>query len=370
MEQTAQASDIRYPELRISLKKVTRNAASVLETCKRSGITVTGVVKGANALPEVAQAFVDGGCSQLASSRINQLVQLKQAGIRSTLVLLRTAMLSELELVALYADISLHSEKVVLERLNDICMRNRTRHRVVLMQDVGDLREGVFNPEDLIRLAVHVEDHLESLDLVGIGTNIGCYGSVKPSPENLGALCDTAARIEELIGRKLDIISGGATFSLPLLEQGAMPPRVNSLRIGEGILLARDLPSFYGTASGDLHQDTFVLRAEIIEIQRKPTHPVGELLVDAFGNKPEYANNGIRTRALLAAGRMDFGSHDRLIPVDPGIQIVGSSSDHLILDIEDAQNELKVGDTLDFCLYYQALLYLTASPDVAIRYID
>ena len=119
-----------------------------------------------------------------------------------------------------------------------------------------------------------------------------------------------------------------------------------------------------------MHKDTFVLKAQVVEIKHKPTHPIGEVFIDAFGNKPTYEDNGIRKRALLAVGKQDFGLQDNLIPQKQGVKIVGSSSDHLIIDIEDCDIEVKLGDILDFIMYYPPMMYLSgysAIPKVLIK---
>ncbi|HSV55605.1 MAG TPA: hypothetical protein VLH39_00670, partial [Magnetospirillaceae bacterium] len=107
--------------------------------------------------------------------------------------------------------------------------------------------------------------------------------------------------------------------------------------------------------------DTAVLRAEVIEVRSKPTLPVGELLVDAFGECPTYRDRGIRRRALLAAGRQDFGRHESLVPLEAGVEVVGSSGDHLLCDVEDLDRPLAAGDVLEFGLFYPALLFAAQS---------
>ena len=232
------------------------------------------------------------------------------------------------------------------------------------MFDLGDLREGIFDENEFIKLAEYVENDLENIELYGVGTNIGCYGSIMPTEENLGRLCNIAETIESKINRRLEVISGGATSSLSLIIDGKIPKRVNNLRIGEGILLAEDLEKFWGYDMKNMHMDTFVLKAQIVEIKDKPTYPVGEIFIDAFGTKPTYEDNGIRKRALLAVGKQDFGLHDKLISQKQGVKIVGSSSDHLIVDIEDCDVEIKVGDILDFLMFYPPMMYLTGNPSI------
>jgi predicted amino acid racemase len=352
-------SDLKYPMLEINLKKVHENIKSMVDLCKAQGVSITGVVKGFNGLPEVVKQFAQAGCSHIASSRMDQIIKLKESGIESPFMMIRIPMFSEIKELVQFVEVSLNSELETLNMIQRECELQGKKHKVILMLDLGDLREGVIDEEEFVSLAEYVENHLENIELYGIGTNLGCYGSIKPTEENLGRLCSIAEIIEGKINRRLEIISGGATSSLPLVIDGKMPKRVNNLRIGEGILLAADLEDFWGYDMKHMHKDSFVLKAQVVEIKNKPTHPIGEIFIDAFGDKPSYEDYGIRKRALLAVGKQDFGLHDKLIPQKSGVKIVGSSSDHLIIDIEDCDTSIKLGDILDFIMYYPPMMYLS-----------
>ena len=238
------------------------------------------------------------------------------------------------------------------------------------MVDLGDLREGFFNKEELIDITLYIENNLEYVKLYGIGTNLSCYGSIKPSHENLSYLCEIAQDIEDKIGRKLDIISGGSTTSLPLLFDNKMPSKINNLRIGEALIIGRDLIDYWGYDLDKMHKDTMILKAEVIEIKEKPTYPIGEMFLDAFGNKPVYEDKGIRKRAILAVGKQDFVNDRDLVPSDENVEIVGSSSDHLIVDIQDSDTNFQVGDIMSFGMFYSNALYLTSSKYVNKHYIQ
>lgn len=146
-----------------------------------------------------------------------------------------------------------------------------------------------------------------------------------------------------------------------------MPLCINHLRIGEGFLTCRDLGRYFGFEISGTSKEAFIVEAEIIEVKVKPTHPIGEMGCDAFGNKPEYEDRGVQKRVILALGKQDFGDHEKLVPMKPGIRIVGSSSDHLIVECEGDNKDLKVGKTMKFGVFYPALLFLTGSPYVTKR---
>lgn len=359
----------KYPRMVIDLKKLRNNLDTVLKKCAAHGIQVAGVIKGCSGMPECAQVFAQAGCRQIASSRLEQINACRLAGISAEYMLIRIPMLSEASDVVRIADISLNSDINVIKELNRHAHIQDKIHKVILMVDLGDLREGFWDLNELLEAALMTENQMDNLYLAGIGTNLGCYGAIESTPEKLQELVVVAETVEKAIGRKLDIISGGNTFAYPRVLDGNMPERINHLRLGETVMLARDLKDLWGYSMEDMHQDVFTLQAEIIEVRSKPTRPVGQVLYDAFGNTPEYEDRGIRRRALLGIGRVDYVYCDQLIPVDPDIQILGASSDHTILDIHDCKCQYKTGDIIDFHMFYGPLVYATHSEDVNIVFV-
>ena len=358
---------IKYPKLQINTNKITENAQLWVDKCKDKGIEVAGVIKGASGLESIIQAMEKGGVSSIASSRILQLLKAKEIGVKIPLMLLRIPMLSEVEDVIKVADISLNSELVVLESLNKEANRQNKIHKVILMADLGDLREGWWNYDDLIETAYLVENTMDNLYLYGIGTNLGCYGAIAATNDKLNELVNIAEKIEEKIGRSLDIISGGATSSLPRIFHNDMPNKINHLRIGEGILIAPKLDIFNDCDLSSFHKDACKLFAEVVEIKDKPTYPVGEITIDAFGNTPEYIDRGIRKRAILGVGKNDYMDIYSLIPINDGIKVIGGSGDHTMIDIEDVTDDLHIGDIVEFNLVYVSLLYLSHSNEINIE---
>ena len=118
------------------------------------------------------------------------------------------------------------------------------------------------------------------------------------------------------------------------------------------------------TAVPGCHLDAFMLAAEVIEVAQKPSVPIGKIGQNAFGVVPVFEDRGRRRRAICAIGRQDVDP-DSMRPVDPGISILGASSDHLICDVEDAVRPVKTGDILTFVPGYSALLRAATSPFVS-----
>jgi predicted amino acid racemase len=351
----------KYPCVEINLAKLKHNINAVVKICNEQGIDVAGVVKGFNGIKETLALYEESGCTSIASSRLEHFEEAMDLGLKGPFMLIRIPMLSEVPDLVSLADISLNSELTVLRAIEEECKRQGKKHKVILMADLGDLREGYWDKEELLKTAIYVENNLDHVELLGIGTNLGCYGSIVATKEKMEELIEIAQTIESHINRKLEIISGGATSSLPLVLKKNMPLGINHLRIGEGIALGKDLSDIWGLNMDFLKKDVFTLKAEIIELKDKPSYPVGEIFVDAFGNKGVYTDRGRRKRAILALGKVDFSIDSQLEPLNQGVEILGSSSDHLIVDVEDCHKDIKVGDILDFGLRYSTMVFLTGS---------
>nr|WP_312576759.1 alanine/ornithine racemase family PLP-dependent enzyme [Sedimentibacter sp.] len=360
----------RYPMLEMNLDILYSNTKIVVELCNRNSIDVAGIIKGFGGIPDGAKEMIKGGCSQIGSSRIEQLKELKDIGIDAPLMLVRIPMKNEIEDVVRYSDISLVSEKDTLDFLNIESKKQNKVYKVILMYDLGDLREGVFTKESLLDLSLYVENKLENVELEGIGSNLSCYGSVAPTTKNLSELSNAAVLVETKINRKLNIISGGGTTTLPLLIKGGVPNKINHLRLGESINNTQDLPLYWNCNIDGLNPDVFVLKAQIVELNDKPTYPIGELMVNAFGEYAKYDDRGIRKRAIIALGNQDVGDCFKLVPKDRNIKVVGASSDHTILDIQDCERKYKLGDIIEFNVLYQAMLFSSLSKYVHKKLIN
>ena len=357
----------QYPQLEFDLALLRSNADAVISRCRGMGIRVCGVVKGVDGLPEAARVLRAAGAEELGTSRLEQVAKCRAAGVPGPWLLIRIPGLTELPEVVALCETSLQSEWPTLLALEEECLRQNKTHRVIVMTDLGDLREGFWDKKELVDVCERVERELPHVHLAGIGVNLTCYGSTKPTPEKMNELVGLARQVEQRIGRKLEIVSGGATSSFTLVHWGTMPAGVNHLRIGEAILLGKDLQVDWGIRDMDyLRMDALTLRAEVVEVKDKPTYPIGEFAIDAFGRKPVYEDRGIRRRAILALGRADVGELESLIPREPGLTVIGGSSDHCIVDVEDCPRRLQVGDIVEFSLCYSHMLYATARSDMRI----
>jgi len=332
-----------YPRLIIDLKKFKHNASTLLKLCHSKGVSVAAVTKVFCADPEMVKVLCELDFEFLADSRLENIEAYPKDHNKRTM-LLRLPAISEAARVVQSCDISLNSEISTLKALASAATK---RHGIILMIDLGDLREGIFHENaKLITEAINFIEEQENLLLEGLGVNLTCYGSVLPTNENLQKLCDLAHD-------NVKIISGGNSSSLYLLENGKMPSEINNLRLGESIV--RGVETAFGKPFPGLEQDVITLEAEIIELMEKPSMPEGQIGINAFGETIQYEDIGIRKRAILAIGRQDMDC-EGLECSDPAISVIGSSSDHLIVDVTDSKKSLQVGDILTFKLTYGAIL--------------
>ncbi|KPK37841.1 MAG: hypothetical protein AMJ69_10190 [Gammaproteobacteria bacterium SG8_47] len=350
------------PYLTINLAKIEHNARTIVGLCREHGITVSGVTKATCGHPDVAAAMLRGGVSSLADSRLENIRRLKAAGIDTPCMLLRVPALSGVDEVVDSIDVSLNSEMSVLAGLSQAALRRGRVHEVVLMVDLGDLREGIW--ADDIMDFVGEAQALSGVRIVGLGTNLACFAGVVPSEENMQRLVELAAAIEQRFELELKWISGVNSSGLELIVAGRTPGRINHARIGEAILLGRETTQ--RKPWPNTYQDAFVLHAEVLELKHKPSAPQGERGEDAFGHRPEFEDRGLMLRALINVGREDVAV-DGIVPLDARLTVVGASSGYLVVDATVAEGDVCVGDELQFSLNYSALVAAMTSEYVKKR---
>lgn len=352
----------RYPCLTIDTVKLAHNTKEVIKLCERKNITAMAVTKLFQGNPKITQLMVDAGIKCIGDARIQNLIRLKD--IKAEKVLIRLPMLNEIDLLVEYADISLNSEIETVRAISEYCTEHNKTHKVVLMVDMGDRREGV-NEEDLLETA-KVMAEFEGVELVGIGVNYGCFGGVIPSKESMTDFMNYAKEIQESLNLKFTHITGGSSLHLHMIWEDILPEGVTHLRIGQSINLG--VEDKYGKVIDGLYGDVYRLHAQVIEKKTKPSVPKGQIGIDAFGKVPVFEDKGNIDRLILGIGRQDV-ILDGLIPENDNIKIIGASSDHMILDITDCKKEYHIGDIISFDMNYSSLLSVFNSEYVYKKYI-
>lgn len=347
---------MKSPYLEINLSKIEHNAKALLDMWGKYGIEVMGIIKVDMGEPHIANALKHAGIKMLGDSRIEDIIRMRKAGIEATYVLIRTPFLSDVKRVVKYADISFNTELSVIKALSKEALKVGKSHKIVLMLEMGDRREGIL-PEDLDATIEEILG-LKGIKLEGLGANFACFGGVKPNQEKMNHLSLLVETVEKKFGISLPIVSGGNSANFAWLETHSAIGRINNIRLGEAIFLG--VETLYRKPIQGLYQDVFKLVGEVIECKRKPSLPNGETALNAFGESPKFEDRGTISRAILGMGREDTDI-DGLTPLID-VDILGGSSDHLILDAKES--ELKVGDKVAFSPNYSALLSLMLSPFV------
>ncbi len=361
-----------YPMIEVDLEAIRNNARVLCGECAKYGISAAGVVKFSDARTAIARSYAAGGCSQIAVSRAKHLPELREALPDMELMLIRAPGRSDLETAARFADLILHSSAEGLRELDAAAAAAGTRPGVLLMLDVGDRREGVETAQQLCELAVLVEQELPHLRLRGVGTSLACLNGILPTYENLDGLVKAAEAVEERIGRKLELISGGSSINLLLLKDGVnrMPARVNHLRLGGSIANPRNIHLNRGVTFPGLDEDTIRIFAEIIELEWKDSMVKGTSTLNWAGQQVSQIDRGRRLRAILALGSQDIGDSRTLRPLEPGVEVIGCSSDHLVVDVTDHEGTLHYGDVLSFGMGYSPMLYAFSGKHVSVCYSE
>lgn len=341
------------PRVEIDLAKLEHNTRVLVDLLAPRGIRVTGVTKAVLGSPAVGAALLRGGAHGLGDSRVENLVRIGSPDH----TLIRSPMPSQVDRVVRAAGTSLNADPGVVRFLGDAALRAGRRHGVVLMVELGDLREGLA-AGDVVDAAKVVLAH-PGLLLAGLGTNLACQNGIVPDDRNMGELSRLVEQVETAYGVRLAVVSGGNSANLAWAVTTAQVGRVDDLRIGEAILLGTE--PLRRTALPGLSTDAFGLVAEVIETGEKPAQPWGDRAQTAFGDPAPHTRTGTVRQAIVALGRQD-ADPDSLVPPE-GITVLGMSSDHLVLDVGDVR--VAVGDELGFGVGYSGLLRAMTSPFVA-----
>ncbi len=357
------------PRIEITLSQIQHNARMLCELYGEQDISLMGVSKAVLGEPLIAEAMIRGGVKFIADSRLENIQRMRNAKISAQFVLLRTAS-SQAESIVENVDISLNTEIDTLEKLNYYASLQNKIHKIILMVEMGDLREGIL-PHDLFLFVKQVLC-LPHLKIIGLGCNLACYGGIKPDNQKMQQLSALTDVIEKQFPINLAIISGGNSANYEWYKSTKNLGRINNLRLGESILLGCE--TLNRQAIPELHTNAFKLIAEVIELKVKPSLPFGEICQDAFGNISVFRdqpNNmaslrGMHRRAIIALGKQDT-LISGLSP-DRDLEILGASSDHLILNSKNLY--LKVGSPVNFNLDYGSLLMAMTSPFIKKQFIQ
>lgn len=306
---------------------------------------------------------LDLGIREVCDSRISNLKKIKKIKPDVQTVYIKPPASRSIASVVKYADVSFNSESETIRMLSEEAKRQRKTHKIVIMIELGDLREGIMG-NNLIAFYKKIFK-LPHIEVVALGANLTCLHGILPSQDKLIQLSLYKQLIEAVFHKKIPFITAGTSVTLPLLTKQQVPAAMNHFRIGETLYFGKNLMT--GMTFSGMRADVFKLYAEIIEITRKPMVPVGEMSTNVSGetyqvNEDDYGKQS--WRAILDLGLLDI-SPEHLVPEQENLQVIDASSDMLIIDLGSNQSNKKVGDLLSFNLTYMGALALFNS-----NYID
>ncbi len=294
------------------------------------------------------------GVKQLCDSRVSNLEMIKSISEEVETIYIKPPAKQSIEAIVKHADISFNTEIETIKMLSAEAKRQNKTHKILIMIELGELREGVLR-EELLRFYKDVFK-LPNISVIGLGTNLTCMYGVLPSHDKLIQLCLYEQLIEAKFNREIEYVSGGSSVTIPLIVQGLLPKGINHFRIGETLYLGTDV--YNNTTFEHMENDVFQLHAEIIELTEKPANPMGELGQNLMGETLSFESTDqseLSYRAIIDIGLLDMEeAHIKLKDTD--LEIVGASSDMLVIDLGVNKQNYKVGDLIEFGLDYMGIL--------------
>ncbi|MFT5915912.1 MAG: putative amino acid racemase [Flammeovirgaceae bacterium] len=299
------------------------------------------------------------GTKEVCDSRISNLAKVKEIAPEIQTVYIKPPAKRSIPDIVQFADVSFNTELQTIRWLSEEAVKQEKMHKIIIMIEMGDLREGVMG-EELMDFYGEIFD-LPNIKITGIGANLNCLHGVMPSQDKLVMLSLYKQLIEAKFNRQIPWVTGGTSVVIPLLFRKQVPRGLNHFRVGEMLYFANDL--FSGETVEGMLPDVFKLYAEVIEITEKPKVPIGTMEENPSGemfeiNEDDYGK--ITERAILDVGLLDM-STEYLVPEDEGITISGASSDMIVVDLSESKKNYKVGDLVGFKLKYMGALGLLNS---------
>lgn len=302
--------------------------------------------------------------NSVGDSRLTSLKNLRAVNPEMKTIYIKPPAEMYAEEVVKYADISLNTSYTTIKALNKAAIKADKTHQIIIMIELGELREGV-KKADVMHFYEQVFN-LSNIEVIGIGSNLGCMYGVEPTYDKLLQLSLYKKLISEKFNKELKFVSGGSSITLPLIENETIPKDINHFRIGEAV--------FFGVSPMDnkkfkeLSTDTFEFNANIIELEKKKIVPEGIICEANVGHTASYDESDIGEssyKAILDFGLLDVDKKD-IEAVDESLIFVGITSDMLVVDLgtnKTASGEKKynIGDKIHFKPNYMGVARLLGS---------
>jgi len=354
-----------FPRLEINLDVIQSNVFAILTRCKNWGVRPVFVTKGFLADFPLVKLLYEAGVRNFADSNLLNLLRIRTLfGNSIRLSLIRLPMFEELEIIQAHHIIPFVSSWETLWKLNAMAEKRHDVQKVVLAVESGDAREG-FLPEELLSMGKKVRE-LRWISIEGIGSTLACLSGILPDELIMKQLIELKHKFSKRLGGQSISLSVGGTTFLELWENDVTWKEIDEIRFGEAFLFGSDISRKKNIQW--LRQGAFMLWAEIVEVRSKEIDQNLSRGFDAFGKVASVSPQGKRKRALLALGKQDV-DENQLYFFDASVKIVGATSNYLVVDIEESEQEYRVGDVICCSAGYGAALRAFLSPYVEKVYV-
>ena len=341
------------------LPKLQHNIRIIRDACQQAGLQVVWVTKGCHSRHEIIDLLRTMQAEVIGDVHPANLKQIAHT-FPGELMMVNLPPLSMIEATFPHVHTHVVSSLAHARAISAAAQKFAKRQRVMLLVDVGNLREGIL-PSDVSPM-IEAMRRLPQLDVIGLGTTVGCHGGYIATERDMHRFMQIARTAERDTRTAFEVLSvGSGTMLFDVMRDGQMPARITQFRVGAAFLVGEKPPTH--AAIAPLYQDCFIFQVEILELLKKPSVPAGEVGYDAFGKKVVFEDLGDRLKALLNVGMLDVDIYS-LTPLFPGIRIIGGTSNYTICDVTDCREPLEVGQLLDFRMAYSAMAKATLSPYV------
>ena len=348
----------------LDLHSLKHNLEVICGLMERHGASWSIATKALCGHVDTMRALHTMGVRSIADSRLDNLRAINKALPDLERWYLRLPHLSVVDDVIRLADISLNSEIEIIKALSRAAVRYDRLHRIIIMIELGDLREGIL-PGSLVSF-YHTVFDLPGIEVIGLGAQVGCLSGAIPNIDQMSQLLLYRELLELKFQQKLPLVSAGSSILLSLLRERSLPRGINHFRIGEALFLGTDLVT--GGILHGLRDDVVTVEGEIAEIKEKNLVATGEtgahtpfdLVDDSTGEEaPVPGQRGYR--ALITIGQIDTDVAG-LTPLEEGYHVAGASSDITVMNLGENPHNLKVGDSIRFRPDYSAFVRLMNDP--------
>lgn len=343
----------------LNTKKLKHNYEILNNEFKKNDIEWAAVVKLLCGNELFINEVLKLGIKEVCDSRISNLKAVKALNPAIQTVYIKPPALENLKEVLSCADVTFNTEYDTIKELSDTASKMGITHKILIMIELGELREGVMR-EEFVEFYQKVFD-LPNIKVTGIGANLSCMYGVLPNEDKLLQLCLYKELVELKFNQKIPYISGGTSVTLPLLHNKSLPKGINHFRVGDSLFLGSHIMA--NSHFKNMYSDTFKLYAQIIELNQKPCIPSGDMGLNMSGEQKEFESSQIGKlchRAIVDIGLLDI-EDSHLMPIDEDLKIIGSSSDMMVIDLNHNEAGLEVGDFIEFKMDYMGILRIMNS---------